>query len=205
MTTSVVIKPSGRDPLKGRPWTLVIRQHDLGGTSYSTICDLTEEQADHIASEKQISYLYGEGDAEARAKTLALAKADALRRQAEEIEKAAGLPTPEVRHDNARRAEIAAIVGMHFNSIVKGDDEDIVQDLMTNLLHLARRRGLDPAQVAASAFAHFRSEEFDDDAMPVVAILDNGSMIAETNGHRDGEMPAYQITPSDDGYDKDVA
>lgn len=205
MTTSVVIKPSGRKVLAGKPWSLVIRQHDLGGTSYSTICDLTDEQADHIASEKRISYLYGEGDAEARAKTLAMAKADDLRRQAEEIEKAAGLPVPDTRYENTRSAEIANIVGLHYRSIVSGDDATMVQDLIADLLHLARRQGLDPAQVMVDAFADFRSEEFDADVIPMVTLIDSGTIIAETSSHRAAEIPAYRMTPSDDCYDEDVA
>lgn len=58
MSTSLVVKPSG---LLDKPWVLVIRSHDLGGTGYRTICTLTDEAAQSLMDVGgTISWLYGE-------------------------------------------------------------------------------------------------------------------------------------------------
>lgn len=82
---SLCVKPSGLPESKNRPWVLILREHDLGGTSYSHVAYLTDEQAVAVIDAGPPYWLYGEPDWEARAKAIALEKARALRQEADKI------------------------------------------------------------------------------------------------------------------------
>jgi hypothetical protein len=79
---------SGLPESKNRPWRLILRSHDLGGTDYETIAFLTDELAEEIVdvSKYKVTWLYGPPDWDERAKKRALEKARVLREQADKIE-----------------------------------------------------------------------------------------------------------------------
>lgn len=191
---SIVIKPSGLPLSQGKPWHLAIRQHDLGGTDYSTICRLNDDQAKLLAEEKQVSFLYGAPDWNEHARLTALNEARSLREKASIIERDAGftpaLPPPEA---NRRRAEIAGIVTDYYRSITAADSEVAAQDLIGDLLLHLRSKGADPATALLRAFADFRAMEFnpEEDAYPALSLVDNGITIAEQDGYHEEALPEY--------------
>jgi hypothetical protein len=60
---------------------------------------------------------------------------------------------------NSDRADWADTAVRAFMGACRTDREYAIQDLMCNMLHLARREGLDPQQVLSSAEMHFDAEE----------------------------------------------
>lgn len=60
---------------------------------------------------------------------------------------------------NQDRADWAKVAVRAFQSVCRTDECDAIGDLMCNLLHLARERGLTPEQVLDSARNRFVAEE----------------------------------------------
>jgi len=65
--TSFEIKANDLD--LGKPWQLVVRTHDLGGTDYRHICNLTDDDAKLLVG-SGVSWLYGEPDWAAQRKKI---------------------------------------------------------------------------------------------------------------------------------------
>lgn len=97
---TLVIKPSGLPEVKNRPWRLVLRSHDLGGTDYETIALLDDDTASEVERAGAVSWLYGEPDWGDRDRKRALEKARVLREEAEKIEAVARIRAAE---EEARR------------------------------------------------------------------------------------------------------
>lgn len=92
MSRTLVVKPSGLPEEKNRPWALVLRSHDLGGTEYQTLALMSDELAQEvveIGGRFPIAWLYGEPDWEDRARKRDLERARVLRQEADKIEAAA--------------------------------------------------------------------------------------------------------------------
>ena len=58
----------------------------------------------------------------------------------------------------ADRFTKAAYCGRHYHSLAAGERQEAVVDLMTNLLHLAKREGQDTEQLMRCATHHFEEE-----------------------------------------------
>jgi hypothetical protein len=67
---SIVIKPNGGID---KPWDLVIRTHDMGGTGYHTLARLTDAEATAVVNET-VTWLYGEPDWEKHHKAIDAAR-----------------------------------------------------------------------------------------------------------------------------------
>lgn len=83
---TLVIKPSGLPEKLNKPWRLVLRSHDLGGTDYETVALLDDVRAEEVVKAGTISWLFGEPDWAAREKQRQLEKARTLREEADWIE-----------------------------------------------------------------------------------------------------------------------
>lgn len=90
MSRSLCIKPSGLPEVKNRPWRLVLRNHDLGGTDYETVALLDDETAREVVEAGRVSWLYTP-DWDERYRLRALERARVMREEAEKIETAAML------------------------------------------------------------------------------------------------------------------
>lgn len=60
---------------------------------------------------------------------------------------------------NQDRAGWAKVAVRAFRSVCRTDESDAIGDLMCDLLHLARERGLDPERVLDDARSRFAAEE----------------------------------------------
>ena len=80
--------PSGLPDASSRPWKLVLRQHDLGGTDYETICYMTDSIALEVIEAGAVYWIFGPPDWDERARRRALEKARVLREEAGKIEAA---------------------------------------------------------------------------------------------------------------------
>lgn len=88
MSRNLCIKPSGLPEVKNRPWALVLRSHDLGGTDYQTIALLDDSTAQEVIEAGSVYWLFGEPDWDERDRKRALERARVLREEAEKIEAA---------------------------------------------------------------------------------------------------------------------
>jgi len=87
MARTLVIMPSGFPESMNKPWLLVLRSHDLGGTDYEAVARLDDDHAAEIVAISNITWLYGEPDWDERARKRKLERARVLREEAEKIEK----------------------------------------------------------------------------------------------------------------------
>ena len=85
---TLCVKPSGLPEVKNRPWALVLRSHDLGGTDYETIAYMSDSIAREVVEAGDVSWLYGAPDWNDRARRRELERARGLREEAEKIETA---------------------------------------------------------------------------------------------------------------------
>lgn len=87
MSRTLVIKPSGLPEERNQPWSLCLRQHDLGGTDYERIALLTDDQAREVidVSHGTITWLYGTPDWNERLKARMLEEARKLEERAQKI------------------------------------------------------------------------------------------------------------------------
>jgi hypothetical protein len=60
---------------------------------------------------------------------------------------------------NKQRAAYAETAIKAFLEVCKTDREDAITDLVTDLMHLARRDGADPYTIVRTAQMHFEAEE----------------------------------------------
>jgi hypothetical protein len=67
-----------------KPWRLVNRTHDLGGTDYETICYLTTDMAQNFFYDGIADFLHGEPDWDKFYADLEVRKAKAKLKEAEE-------------------------------------------------------------------------------------------------------------------------
>lgn len=66
---------------------------------------------------------------------------------------------------NSSRADYAESAVGAFRIDCKGDKEDAIADLICNLLHLAKRQGMEPLAELRRGLNHYVCESFDDDGM----------------------------------------
>ena len=88
MSRTLGLMPSGLPEVKNRPWALVLRQHDMGGTDYETICYLSDDRALEVFEAGAPYWIFGKPNWDDRAKKRALERARVLREEAEKIEAA---------------------------------------------------------------------------------------------------------------------
>ena len=86
MSRTLHVVPSGLPEVKNRPWALILRQHDLGGTDYQTLTYLSDDTALEVVEAGRVDWLYGIPDWDERARKLELEKARVLREEAQKIE-----------------------------------------------------------------------------------------------------------------------
>lgn len=86
MSRTLCIMGSGLPEAKNKPWSLVLRSHDLGGTDYQTIALLDDETAREVVEAGRVYWLYGEPDWDERFRKRQLEKARVLREEAAQIE-----------------------------------------------------------------------------------------------------------------------
>lgn len=92
MSRTLHVVPSELPEVKDKPWALILRQHDLGGTSYQTLTYLSDSLALEVIEAGSINWLYGPPDWDERARKRALEKARVLREQAQQIEESNARP-----------------------------------------------------------------------------------------------------------------
>lgn len=136
--TTLILRPSGLPERVNRPWSLQLRDHDLGGTHYETLCRVDDDTAWAIVDAGAPGWLFVQPDRKARDDARDLECARVLREQADDIERAVlGLPRPEreIAFEHAR--------GL---GIVPGEDT------LTHpvVLSLAREVGRLEAELAAA-------------------------------------------------------
>ena len=82
MSRTLCIKSSGLPEVHNKPWSLVLRKHDLSGTDYETIALLDDSTAREVIEAGAASWLYGEPDWDNRYRLRELERARVLREQA---------------------------------------------------------------------------------------------------------------------------
>lgn len=88
MSRTLVIKPSGLPEAANKPWSLVLRSHDLGSTDYEMVALMTDTIAEEVADAGQVPWLYGTPDWDERHRLRQLERARVLREEAAAIEAA---------------------------------------------------------------------------------------------------------------------
>lgn len=88
MSRTLVIKPSGLPEVKNKPWSLVLRDHDLSGVAYETIAVLDDETARDVIEAGSAEWLYGPPDWDERFRLRQLERARVLKEEAAKIEAA---------------------------------------------------------------------------------------------------------------------
>lgn len=91
---TLVLKPSGLAEVKNKPWALVLRSHDLGGTDYEAIAYLDDSTAQEVYDAGRATWLYGKPDWDERSRKRDLEHARLLREEASIIEARVAAHTP---------------------------------------------------------------------------------------------------------------
>lgn len=78
----LILRPSGLPEVHDRPWSLQLRTADLGGTNYSTLCQVNDSTAQLIIDAGKPYWLYGEPNWDERVKAKALERARVLEEKA---------------------------------------------------------------------------------------------------------------------------
>lgn len=86
--SDLCIKPSGLPESVNKPWSLVLRTHDLSGTSYRGIALLDDSTAQKVMEAGPISWLFGEPDWNERFRKRQIERARVMREEADKIEAA---------------------------------------------------------------------------------------------------------------------
>lgn len=86
MGLTLCIKPSSLPEVKNKPWALVLRSHNLGGTDYHHIAFLDDDTAKDVINAGSVSWLCGEPDWDERQRKRELERARVLREEAAKIE-----------------------------------------------------------------------------------------------------------------------
>ena len=84
--STLCIKPSGLPEVKNKPWSLVIRTHDLVGTEYDILCYLTDDAAQAVIEAGAPYWLFGKPDWDDRHRLRELERARVLKETARLIE-----------------------------------------------------------------------------------------------------------------------
>lgn len=85
---TLCLMPSGLPEIVNKPWKLVLRSHDLGGTNYETIALWNDEIAREVMEAGTISWLFGTPDWNDRYKKRQLEKARIMKEEAAKLEQA---------------------------------------------------------------------------------------------------------------------